>query len=174
MSKLSGFIAAAAMVLFSMSAEASHVFFSPVSINGVVLEDASGFTDPNIVINVGDSVTFKTTLTGSVDGPFTFSFNAGPGSTLSIADVSLPTGPTPYDVTYTVTFNSAGVFDGSIFANHDASTPDYNIPGGGQTDSRTYPFQITVQGTTSVPEPSAMLLFGAGAIGLAALRRRRG
>ena len=175
MSKLFGLVAAAAMVLFSLSAEASHVFFSPVAINGVVLEDASGFTDPNIVINVGDSVTFTSTMTGSVDGPFTFSFNAGPGSTLTIANTTISFGSTPFEASYTVTFNTAGIFDGSVFADNSPSSPDYVVPGtNNQVDGRNFPFQITVQSTTSVPEPSALLLFGAGAIGLAALRRRRG
>jgi hypothetical protein len=175
MSKRLGIAAAAAMTLFSASAHASHVFFSPVSINGIVLEDSSGFTDPSIVINVGDTVTFKTTLTGSVDGPFSFSFNAGAGSTIAIAGANLPTDATPFDVIYTVTFNQAGVFDGTVTADHIASTPDYVIPGSGQqTDSRTYAFQITVQQeTASIPEPSSLLLFGAAALGAAALRRRR-
>jgi hypothetical protein len=62
-----------------------------------------------------------------------------------------------------------------VFANLDASSPDYVVPSSGsQTDSREFAFALQVQAapSASVPAPGSLALIGA-ALGALGLTRRR-
>ena len=166
---------ATGLVLAASSVSASHIFFSPVSINGTSLETVAGFTDPTITVNTGDSVRFRSRITGEAGDLFSFIFSPAAGSTLSIPNFSVIATPTPFDAEYTVTFATAGIFDGTVFANLDASSPDYVVPSSGsQTDSREFAFALQVQAapSASVPAPGSLALIGA-ALGALGLTRRR-
>src|SRR5215208_3636066 len=100
--KLCALSLATGLVLAASSASASHIFFSPVSINGTSLETAAGFTDPTINVNIGDSVTFRSTITGAAGDLFSLVFNPGAGSTLTIPNFSVTATPTPFNAEYTL------------------------------------------------------------------------
>jgi hypothetical protein len=152
------------------------VFFSPVSINGTSLETAAGFTDPTITVNIGDTVTFRSLITGATGDTFSLNFNPGAGSTLAIPNFNVVATPTPFDAKYTLIFATAGLFDGSVFANLSASSPDYRVPSNlSQVESRTFAFALQVQAAPSgsVPTPGSLPLIGAALAALGWARRRK-
>jgi hypothetical protein len=166
---------ASGLVLAASSVSASHIFFSTLSINGTSLETAAGFTDPTITVNTGESVTFRSRITGEAGDLFSLIFSPVAGSTLSIPDFTVIATPTPFDAEYTVTFSTAGIFDGTVFANLNASSPDYVVPSGGQADSREFAFALQVHAapSASVPAPGSLALIGAGLGALGLTRRRK-
>ena len=174
--KLSALSLATGLVLAASSVSASHVFFTPVSINGTSLETAAGFTDPTLNLNIGDSVTFRSRISGATGDLFSLIFSPGAGSTLTIPNFSVIAAPTPFDAEYTLTFATAGLFDGTVFADLSASSPDYTVPGStSQVDARTFAFALQVQAapSASVPAPGSLALVGAALAALVGLSRRR-
>lgn len=167
-------LAAGALLFSAQAANAGHIFFSPVDINGTVLETNAGFTDPILSVVTGQTVTFHTTISGETNGGFNFSFFPDAGSTLVIPDFvgDNPTDPT--EINYSLTFLTPGFFDGSVRADIPPSSPDYMIPAGGMDDSRNFPFrlQVTPAVENTVPEPVSLALVGLGALGLVFTRRK--
>lgn len=171
---------AAAMLSFGMSnANATHIFFSPLTINGTALETSSGFTDPTITITAGQSVDFRSTITPafSVADSFVLRFTRDADSTLATipsTTIAFKATPSiPFSADYHYTFLTAGVFDGSVLADISGSNPDYKIPSNGsEVNTRNFAFQVNVLPATTVPEPTSIALLGLGLFGFAASRRK--
>ena len=164
-------------VLLAGSAQAGHIFFENVRINGVALEDNVGLTDPLIV---------------AMDGMFDFEVDirtttgfTGFGDTLSLSfltdggTLSTPSNQSFNFVSndaiiqtfgFTQAYAGSGTFDGRVTVNISGSSPDYIVPSSGsQLDSRTFAFTLESQ---PIPEPGTLALFSIAA-GTALLFRRR-
>ena len=174
-------MAAIAMIAIAGSTQASHIFSTNIRINGTPVAAGNAFTDPNIVIFAGDTVTFSFDLfdtdpsATSFADTFNVSFGASTGTLPAPANASFAylgngTSGTPVNFSFNRTFNLAGNYDGFLIPNFPVSFPDYIHPGGNQLSEPQVPFSITV---LAVPEPASMAIFGAIAVaGIAGLRRR--
>lgn len=124
-------------------------------------------TGPN---NFAGPFTFTGSITATVDSviPFSFFANVSPGPVLTLSDGGAGIPGSAHLIALDMTngfdfanFNSTG----RIFA---LGLTDGNFGGVGDDDHQDFIL------TMAVPEPASLLLIGAGVLGLAALRRRRG
>jgi hypothetical protein len=173
-------VAAFAVALAASQAQASHVWMTDFTINGIALDSSSGFTDPTFNVLAGEDLTFKFGVYGSSD-TVTFTFVADGGSTLAApAPFSFvysggDPSSSPEYFTFTRSFATPGVFDGRLRANLNGSSPDYVLHSSSQVDGVDLPFRVNV--ASAVPEPASLALMTLGGFGMAAgawRRKRKG
>lgn len=174
-------LAAVATIAVVGSTQASHIFSTNIRINGTPVAAGNAFTDPNIVIVAGDTVTFSFDLfdtdpsTTSFADTLNVTFGASTGTLPAPAGDSFAylgngTSGSPVNFSFNRTFNTAGNYDGFLIPDFPSSFPDYIFPGGNQLSEPQVPFSITV---LSAPEPASMAIFGAIVVaGVAGARRR--
>jgi len=163
------------------SAQAAHVFFQNVKINGIELETNSGFTDPTFNINIGETLEFaievygaadtlRTSFTkdgGTLDAPLGQDFSYGGGATSS----------SPSLFFFQRSFSTVGTFDGTFNVNLVNSFPDYTVPGSSaQVDGRQFAFTANVSNLQAqpIPEPASVLgIMAFGALSGGRLLKRK-
>jgi hypothetical protein len=144
-----------ATLAIAPSAFGSHIFFSPVTANGVTLSENSSLPT---LLN-GANVTFETEVEGPED-LITFSFSDSSlnfqivGTGLVSFSRILPTGA-PL----------------SVFVDLSSSFPDYIDVNNNQVDGQYFYFQA--QAASAVPEPGTVVLLGGGLAALGAFSRAR-
>jgi hypothetical protein len=142
-----------ACLAVASSAQASHIYFAPVTGNGVTLSESA--SEPTLLVN--QNVTFATTVEGPLD-TITFDF----GNPL-IPDFSFfGSGPVSF-----TRFIPVGIPQ-SVFVNLSSSFPDYVNASGQHVDGQTFYLQ-----TSGVPEPSTVAFLGSGLTALIGFSRRR-
>lgn len=156
-------IAIAFVGVLSGSASASHVFTTDIKINGTAVAAGNSFVDPTISITAGDSVLFDIGAYGVAD-TLNVTFAANGSSTLPPpADFTTffaggGTASSPVRITFSRTFLTAGTFSGTLQPDFPSSSPDYQFPGGNQSDRPFIPFSINVSAAPSgavAPLPTA-------------------
>jgi len=176
---------ATAIALAAAPAQASHVFFSDVTANGVALDPNPGSP---ILANLAGNVVFNVRTFGSAD-TLLLTFNQTGGTntlalniqSVPIPATSLPTGPAPYSSggtlsTFTLALN--GTFTGTLYARTAGSSPDYIAPGqtrgSANQTGHTFTFSVRQPDPVAVPEPASLAVVCVGALaGLGYAYRRR-
>lgn len=168
--------------LSSLTAQASHIFFTDVSANGVALDPDNAV----VTTDAAGNIKFFVRAFGSKDNlNLTFTQNSGTNSlvlasqTFAIPSSSFPVGFAPYpagtanEYTFVRAFN--GTFTGTLFGDIPTSAPDYIAPGESPKTAtqNTHTFSFSVR-PAATPEPGSLaLLVGLGVSGAGFLARRR-
>jgi len=169
----------AAAVTSSLSAQASHIFATNPSINGVALESVGGFIHLTINAVEGDDLVVLLGIFGSA-GSWSINFSRTSGS-ITLSNFGLnsaaaaPGSPNYY--TFTQDLLAAGTWTGFLEPVSQESCPSYRyangVLGGGGcgSPSESIPFTLNVAAASSaVPVPGSLALVGLGLLGFAARR----
>ena len=161
----------AAMSAFAVPAQASHIFVSNVGIGGTALDSLTGPTNPVLNVTQGGSLAFTGDMRGDSD---TLNVVIGGIPGLSQNSFSVFFGGGNASFSQAITFNTVGLFSGSVNYDFPVSFPDYIAPNGQLFRERTLNFSVNVL-AGNVPEPATwlMLILGFGAVG-AGMRRAKG
>ena len=166
------------------SAQADPLFFS----NVVALQNNNStqvdlFSHPGVTL-LGPQVNFLVDITGTlppnVTNTLVVTFTES-GRAPIIQTFDIPAfGTIPPPLTFLVTFSALGATTQGTSATLTfdivGSSPDFIIPGGQAVGSRVDSYSYSFQVAEPVPEPSTLIIFSTGIIGLArkiGKRRRR-
>lgn len=161
----------AVLSAFSVPAQASHIFVSNVGINGSPLDSISGPTNPIFNVTQGGSLTFTGDMQGSGEA---LNVVISGISGLSQNSFSVLFGGGTASFSQAITFNTVGMFNGSVNYDFPSSFPDYMAPDGQEFSERTLGFSVNVI-SGAVPEPATwmFMLLGMGGIGYSMRRKNK-
>lgn len=158
-------VVAASLAVTTAPAQAFHLFFDNVRINGVSLENETGLTNPTIT-NSDGLFTFEIDAfnsegnEGISDILLSFTEVGGTSDTMFLSYNGNGTRTSPETLSFTESFTmSANEVDGLLTVDVIGSgdEPDYIIPSSGQqVNGRTFTFKVNT--ITPVPEPNNVLL----------------
>ncbi len=159
----------AVLSAFSAPAQASHIFVGNVGINGSPLDSVMGPTNPIFNVTQGGSLTFTGDMQGSSD---TLNVVISGISGLSQNSFSVFFGGGNASFSQAITFNTVGMFNGSVNYDFPSSFPDYIAPNGQEFSERTLGFKVNVI-SGAVPEPATWMFMLLGMAGIGYSMRRK-
>lgn len=182
-----------ALLMTGFAANASHIFITDPSINGIALDSVSGFTHPTINAMVGSTLKLTAGFYDHVNGSGTenwnmhFSKKSGSLKLIDFNQVITPSSNSsaPLYVSFSQYLSSVGTWVGSFEPIQSMSCPSFRYANGNEggngcgspSESLSFTLNVTNFITTptsgTVPEPGSAALIGLGLLGFAALRLKK-